>query len=681
MLGVHEAQRPSSEDELAALWRDRTADLRLLLVLDDAADVHQVRPLIPGGPGCTVLITSRWALFDLDGARRTRLSWLPDDEGTALLEKVLEPPEPSSAIAEIARFCGGHPLAIRLAGEQLRAHPSWRPERMLPLLGDVCDGLGHIRLGDRSLASVIEVSTRGLAPRLREALARLALHPGGGFDVHAAAALIGDSVPRTEELLESLLEASMIEEPRADHVSVHRLVAAFAQRHMGLSTAERHSALRRLLDYYLHACDLADRRYAPNRVRRPLPPVPCDLPSFPTFWDAYQWWEGTQQCVLDVLAWARANGGFESAEADITHACAALLDASVGWEAAAAAHERAANIRGHRDPYGAAHALYDLGQAQWRLNLYTEAYASVMEAHRLWKLVGDTTCGSITLNELATIRYVQGRLTEAETLHHQALEMAEAGANLAGMADALNGIGNCRRGLGYQHAAVRPFLEALDYYGQIGNLRGLARTKSDLAGAYCNLGHLREAARLVRECAEYFQALGDRRLLSGTTLNLGNIALAQNDLEGALRHSHAALEGFRQTSDETGKVLALNNIGHALIRLARSTDALPYLEEALERAAPSRSAHLHEVLLNLGHAHLRLGAVGRAEDWYERSRAEAEVTGTVHGQAQALMAAERLARRRGPGRPAADTEAVIRLLAEHEVREIVAELDALHGGD
>jgi tetratricopeptide (TPR) repeat protein/DNA-binding SARP family transcriptional activator len=682
MLGVHEAQRPSSEDELAALWRDRTADLRLLLVLDDAADLRQIRHLIPGGPGCTVLITSRWALFDLDGARRTRLSWLPDDEGAALLEKVLEPSGPSEAVTEIARFCGGHPLALRLAGGRLRARPSWRPEHLLPLLGNVRDGLGHIRLGDRSLESVFEVSTRDLAPRLRDALARLALHPGNGFDVHAAAALIGDSLPRTESVLEYLLEASLVEEPRVGHISVHRLVAAFAQRHMGLSAAERHSAFRRLLDYYLHACDLADRCYAPDRVRRPLPPAPCDLPSFPSFWDAYRWWEGTQQCVLDVLSWARANGGFESAEADIAHACAALLDASVGWEAAAAAHERAAHIRGPRDPDGAAHALYDLGQAQWRLGSYPQAYASVLEAHRLWKQAGDTACGSITLNELATIRYVQGRLTEAETLHRQALEMAEADANPAGMADALNGIGNCRRDLGYQHAAVRAFLEALEYYGQIGNLRGMARTRSDLAGAYCGLGHFQEAVRLVRECAEYFQSLGDRRLLGGTTLNLGAIARARNDLEGALRHSRTALEAFRQTGDENGKVLALNNIGHALVRMGRPTDALPYLEEALDRATRTRSAHLHEILLHLGHARLTLGAAEEAEALYERSRAEAEETGTVHGQAQALMAAERLARRRGG--PAgtdpseSDPAGVIRLLSEHEVDEIIAELDALH---
>ncbi|WP_017597666.1 ATP-binding protein, partial [Nocardiopsis lucentensis] len=670
-LGVNEAQQPTSEAELTALWRDHTAEARILIVLDDAADIAQVRPLIPGGPGCAVLITSRWALSELDGARRRRLSWLSDEESTGLLLSVLERQKPSEAIVGIARFCGGHPLGIRLAGGRLRARTAWTPEDLLARLGDVCEGLDHIRSGDRSLESVFEVSTRDLEPALRQALLRLALHPGDRFDVYAAAALVGVSATRAETLLERLLEASLIEEPRVGRFGMHRLVSAFARRVPDLSVTERHSALQRLFTYYLHSCDRADRRYAPDRYRRPLPDTPCDLPPLRSLWEAYQWWDSERQCVLDILAWGRTHGGFEAAEADIAHACAALLDASVGWEDAAAAHERAVLIRGPRDPHGTAHALYDLGQAQWRLGRTEEAHASVTEAHRLWTLVGDSLGSSITLNELGTILYLEGRYAESERLHQQALEMAGAADNRAGMADALNGLGNCAREMGCQHTAVVHLLEALEYYGQIGNLRGMARSKGDLAGPYRYLGHITEAVRLIEEASAYFEVSGERRLVGGATLNLGEICRARNDVEGALEHSRTALEAFRQVGERDGETMALVNIGHALTRLGRSADALFYLEQALECATRTRSTQLHEVLLELGHAHLTSGAVELAERMYERSLAEARVTGTLRGQAQALLSSDLLPNRTG-GHDGPNP--VLGLLDPYEIAEIRSEL-------
>ncbi|OLT26011.1 hypothetical protein BJF83_21795 [Nocardiopsis sp. CNR-923] len=647
MLGVHEARQPSSEAELVALWRDHTARARVLIVLDDAADIAQVRPLIPGGPHCAVLITSRWSLPELDGARRLRLSWLSDQESTALLLSILERREPEEAIERIARFCGGHPLGIRLAGGRLRSRSAWSPQDLLARLGDVCEGLDHIRSGDRSLESVFEVSTRELDPPLRQALLRLALHPGDRFDLHAAAALVGVSAPAAEAVLERLLEASLIEEPRVGQFAMHRLLSAFARRSPDLSAGQRTSALQRLFTYYLHACDLADRRYAPDRYRRPLAGAPCDLPPMRSLWEAYQWWDGAQQCVLDALAWARSRGGHEAAEADIAHACAALLDASVGWEDAAAVHARAARVRGRRDPHGAAHALYDLGQAQWRLGLLPEAFASVTEAHRLWSLIGDAKGSAITLNELGTIRYVQGRFTESERLHREAFGMAEGEGNRAGMADALNGIGNCARETGRMRESVPPFLEALEYYGQIDNWRGIARTMGDLAGSYCYLGHFQEAIRLEERTREVFRSAGDRRQVAGSTLNLGEIAQARGDHAGALGHARSALAAFRSIGDPEGIVVALGNIGAALVRLGRAGEATEPLEEALARSRRRLSARRYELLLTLGHAHTVAGEDARATACYQGAESEAARVGALRGRALALLAWERLARARG----------------------------------
>ncbi|MFI6578539.1 AfsR/SARP family transcriptional regulator [Nocardiopsis sp. NPDC050513] len=681
MLGVHQAQQPSSEAELMALWRDHTARARILVVLDDAADIAQVRPLIPGGPDCAVLITSRWGLSELDGARRLRLSWLSDEEGTALLLSVLERHESSEAIEGIARFCGGHPLAIRLAGGRLRSRSAWSPEDLLARLGDVCEGLDHIRSGDRSLESVFQVSTRDLDPPVRQALLRLALHPGDRFDAHAAAALVGVSARGAEAVLERLLEASLIEEPRAGQFAMHRLLSAFARRSPDLSAGQRHGALHCLFTYYLHACDLADRRYAPDRYRRPLADAPCDLPPMRSLWEAYQWWDGAQQCVLDALAWARSHGGHEAAEADIAHACAALLDASVGWEDAAAVHARAAHVRGHRDPHGAAHALYDLGQAQWRLGLLPKAYASVTEAHRLWSLIGDAKGSAITLNELGTIRYVQGRFTESERLHREAFGMAEGEGNRAGMADALNGIGNCARETGRMRESVPPFLEALEYYGQIDNWRGIARTMGDLAGSYCYLGHFQEATRLEERVRDVFRSAGDQRQVAGATINLGEIAHAQGDHGGALRHARSALATFHTIGDPEGVVVALGNIGAALVRLGRAGDATAPLEEALARSEQRLSARRYELLLTLGHAHAMAGDGARAMARYEESEAEAARVGTVRGRALALLAWERLARARGDDAKAEELRRGYRplshLLDQEEITAYAAELDFL----
>ncbi|GGO31975.1 hypothetical protein GCM10011576_61640 [Micromonospora parathelypteridis] len=253
-LGVPEDEWRGTVDDLAALFRSAVADRKVLIVLDDARDASAVRPLLPGDPGCLVLVTSRRQLTGLPNVGPITLGGLDDDDGLALFagaaggERAASDPE---GAARIVRFCGGLPLAIRIAGARLRARPSWTPSDLAARLADEARRLDELQVGDREIRSTFQASYVEMSAVDRLVFRRAGSHPGQVFGVGGAAALAGLDAPVVAAAMERLVDAMLVESPAPDRYRLHDLLRLFATERLAIeeTPGDRYACLTRLLDW------------------------------------------------------------------------------------------------------------------------------------------------------------------------------------------------------------------------------------------------------------------------------------------------------------------------------------------------------------------------------------------------------------------------------------------------
>jgi DNA-binding SARP family transcriptional activator len=227
------AQRiPEDTQERAALYRQRLAGTKTLVLLDNAADEAQVRPLLPAEPGCLVLVTSRRRLKGLDDARSVSLDLLTPRDAVALLHAVAGPgrvPADDPLLDEIAHRCGRLPLALRIAGALLRHRPAWNPDHLTALLRDEHRRVSALSDGERDLATVLDLSYTGLSGRHRLLLRRLGLVPGPDADAYAAAALLDTDPDTATGLLEDLADHNLLIAHAPGRYRLHDLIRAHAR--------------------------------------------------------------------------------------------------------------------------------------------------------------------------------------------------------------------------------------------------------------------------------------------------------------------------------------------------------------------------------------------------------------------------------------------------------------------
>ncbi|MEV0619349.1 NB-ARC domain-containing protein [Nonomuraea sp. NPDC050404] len=268
--GVEPEDVPRHVDDRAALYRSLLADRRVLIVLDNAADEDQVRPLLPGSAGCRVLITGRRRLDGLDGARTVSLGVLPVADavdlfaGTAGAERLAG--TPSRLVREVVELCGLLPLQIRLAAARLRSHPRWTVAHVVELMREH-DG-NALETGQRGLSEALELSRRELNGAQQRAYRLLGLHPGRDISVQAAAALVGTSVIVVRPLVQQLADLHLLEETEPGRYRFHVLVREHARRTAlrEESPADRRTALNRLRDHYSRTIGIPK---SATRARRP----------------------------------------------------------------------------------------------------------------------------------------------------------------------------------------------------------------------------------------------------------------------------------------------------------------------------------------------------------------------------------------------------------------------------
>jgi tetratricopeptide (TPR) repeat protein len=536
-LGVPTERIPASMTERAALWRAELAGRRVLLVLDNAADAAQVRPLLPGASNSLVLITSRQRLTDLDGARALSMDVLPLPDALALFtgivgERAATEPE---AVTEVLLLCGFLPLAVRIAATRLRHRPRWSVDHLAERLRDERRRLTELARSERGVAAAFTLLYRQLTADQQRLFRLLGLHPGRDIDPYAAAALADLPMERTEDVLEDLLDAHMLQQRAFGRYVFHDLLRQYAAQLVAEQEPEeaRHAALTRLRGHQLTTASAAmDVLYPDSAHRRPRierampPPVPLhDAPRALAWLDAER-----ANLVLaadrdvahtSLLATTLYRYLYDHAHHDDALALygkalqaarrredpadegRALTD--LGWvHQVQGRHENArehfdralAACRTSEDRRGQARALLGLGRVSTDAGDHERAKEANLRALELFRDIGDRFGEAVTLDYLGIVHERLGQYAQGADLHRQALELSREIGSRGGEADALNNLGVACTRLGRPAEARAHHEQALELYRLFGYRRGEAKALNSLAEVAATMGDLGQAVRL-----------------------------------------------------------------------------------------------------------------------------------------------------------------------------------------
>ncbi|QFU88502.1 helix-turn-helix domain-containing protein [Amycolatopsis sp. YIM 10] len=540
-LGVPPAAIPADLDAQAGLYRSLVAGRRMLIVLDNARDAHQVVPLLPGSAACTVLVTSRDRLAGLLTAHNTRplaLDVLAEADARALLtarlgeDRLAAEPE---ATADLLTRCAGLPLALAVVAARGSLRPDLPLASLAAELRDAATRLGALDADDPAASVRAAVSWTHAALESAQAVvfALLGLAPGPDISLHAAAALTGLPLDQAAQVLRRLERISLLEEHTAGRFRMHDLVRLYATERADHDlTADRAEAgLRRLTEFYLHTSFAADRLVSPQRQPIQLPPGsprPLDGPAA-----AWAWFEAehanllaTHQLAVDrgwhalvwQLAWTLQSFRWRQGH----------LDENVTvWRAGLAAAERSA------DP--AAQTL----------------------AHRL----------------LARGYVLIGLYVDATQHLRRSLNLAEEQGDLLEQANAHHAFTLIRAHQGDDQRALEHALSALHLFRSLGDRVGEAETRNTAGWYEARLGHY-EQARAHCEAALALHREHENHYGEAHTLDsLGYIARLSGDHDAASVFYRQAITRYRDTGSAYDEAATLDS-------LARTEQALGDVEQA-----------------------------------------------------------------------------------------------------
>ncbi|MFI2237481.1 AfsR/SARP family transcriptional regulator [Streptomyces chrestomyceticus] len=589
VLGVPADGIPRGLDELTSLWRSLLSDRRAVIVLDDAAGPEQVRPLLPVGSRSLTVVTSRRRMAGIPGLRPVFLDVLPPEDAATLFVRLVGPERAGDPgeVAAVVRLCGRLPLALEIAAGRLVSRPSWTTGHLIQRLSRRHGRLGEIRDVYRDIARVFEMSYHTLDDGQRSVFRLLALHPGPQFGPHAAAALTGLPLPATERIIETLLDAHLIQEPEADRYQYHDLIAEYA---LTLATEDppeaREAALHRLSAFYLSAADRADRLVNPRRSRLdvPHPADPELLPRWSKAQEARDWLAAEQQALLAAERHARTHGAPDRA-AWFGHVLAVFLDTEGHWAEAEHIHRHAAlHWQQCRDRRAEARAQTELSTMHAHAARYTQAEAAGRRALELARAVHDTETEAEALQQLGVLHWHRGEYRLMLSVQRAALELRQKSGDRWHQARGTNNLGIAYLHLGDHATAMQHFRQALTMFREINDKRGETQSLNNLAESQLHMGE-QESARI-----SFSQALaisvesGSRSEQAIARINLASTFHMPKELTEALELYAEALRTFQQLGDRRNETITFINTGNALRESGEFTTAAQHYVSALDLA-------------------------------------------------------------------------------------------------
>ncbi len=541
-LGVVAERIPAGLEARAALYRSLLADRRVLVVLDNARDAEQVRPLLPGAGDCLAVITSRnrlTSLIAVEGAYPIALELLTYSEAHELLARHLGPErlddDPMAADALITG-CARLPLALaivaaRAATERARPLAEYADE-----LADARRRLDALDAGDRAtqVRAVFSWSHERLGAPAARLFRLLGVHPGPDISAPAAASLTGESVPRARTLLGELTRAHLLSETSPGRYSFHDLLRVYAGElaHELEPAGERRVALHRALEFYLHsghAAALALHPARPDPVV--LPQIQPDVvPDRPADREAALTWFTAERPVLLGIIRGAAEAGFDRHVWQQSWTLANFLEMRGHWgdwvEAqteALAATERLGDQRAQAKVHNG------LGIAHAHLGQLEEAQAHYLRALDLFGRFGDAGGQARVSMNICWSLEARGDRGQALAYARRAGELYQAAGSKTGLADALNGIG-WLHALGGEHELALEHCElALVLQQEVGSRLGEAATWDSLGYAHRHLGHHTRAIACYERSVALYREYGDRYRQADVLHHLGDAHAAAGD--------------------------------------------------------------------------------------------------------------------------------------------------------
>ena len=513
-FGIPPERIPSTLHAQAALYRSLVVGRRLLVVLDNAANAEQVRPLLPGGPGCLVLVTSRSRLVSLvasEGAVPITLDLLSDVEARDLIVSRLgadRVAREEPAVAEIATRCARLPLALAVVAARATVNPTFP---LASLSAELSRAQGTLEaLAGSDAASDVRTVFSWSYQRLTGVAARLfrllGLHSGPDISLAATASLTGLPVAQVRPQLAELTDAHLVAEPQPGRYAMHDLLRAYAVELVQTldSADERRAAVRRTLDHYLHTASAAADLLYSHRYRVGLMPpgARVTIEALVDQDEALAWFTAEHRVLVAAVEQA-AEGEpstypwqLASTIATYFHRRCHWLDWESTQQSALAAAGRAA------DRVGQAQAYIGLGTAQSCLGDYDLAQTYFGHALALYDDLGDQRGQAHVHMRLTTV--CERRAAYADGLRHaeQALELYRATGHRPGFPYAMNTIGWFHATLGHYQEAIAYCEQAVELHQESGDRQGTGQTLDSLGYAYHQLGEYEEAARYYRQSAE-----------------------------------------------------------------------------------------------------------------------------------------------------------------------------------
>jgi tetratricopeptide (TPR) repeat protein len=550
--GVEPTAVPAGLDERAALWRSRVANRRVLVVLDNVVGHEQVRPLLPGAPGCCVVITGRRRLAALDGAVMLPLDTLPPEDAAALFVRVggtgdLDTPD----VRKLVALAGYLPLAIRLLGGWLRGHPSWSVADLVDELATAKDRSATIRAENVVVGAAFDMSVDALRARLRAFFVSLGLHPGTDFDAATAAALAGIDVDEARQSLDELYNDHLVEEPVRGRYQFHDLVRDYVRGLAGTRPdPATDDAMTRLLNHYSAAADTA------NALLRGTPVRPAD--RLATRAEAAAWFGIEQPNLLATIDRAADRHGLAAARLSLS--LRTYLSQYGHWNRAVALYETA-----HRaaaaDPATSASVLLELGLFHRLLGDFDVAESYLFDALALHEELDDQVGRARVLGQLGALHRWNGMLETALGYATEALEIVRASNDTASLATRLSEVSGLQSRLGDHATARETALAALWACRASGNRANESNMLRTLAISELSGGLLDEAEVSAAQAFAVARETGYRIAQADAQCVLGVARQSKNRLDDACAAFAEALEIYTQIGERRGQADMLTRLG------------------------------------------------------------------------------------------------------------------------
>jgi DNA-binding SARP family transcriptional activator len=615
-LGVPGRRIGTDETEAAALLRSELADRRMLLLLDNAQDAAQVRPLLPGAGRSDVIVTGRRQLPDLTAAEVVSLEPLAHEDAVALItstSRMSRLDTDTEGLDALAEACARLPLALRIAGARLATRREWTVADLARRLYDRNRRLTELSLGESSVLNSFQLSYADLAPDAQRAFRLCSLHPGDDFSADSTAALLDLPTATADRVLEDLLGANMLLQQAKNRYRFHDLLGLYARRLLAGDT-ESEAARIRLYEWYAATVTAAVDSVHPQLVRLSGSPEAGDV--FESEAAALDWLDDELPALLAVVQESERSGDRSLAWriADQLRGYFLLRRDVDGWLRAAQAGMAAATAAG--DDLAQVAMLINRGQALGAVGRDEDALSDCLAGHALAVAVGRPTAAAYLAHQVGWLQLERGKLDDAELWMSRALELTDDEPYGHVRAIALNGLGMVRLYQGTLQEAADLFAAALEA-GKYGLETSALTIRGNLASALLQSGATDRAAELLSELMATYHRRSHFRGELSTLDDWARLHSQRGDGAAALQAALRAHELANVVRDPKAQAQTASTVAQAHLTLGDAPAAIEWIGACLTIARGTYPYLEAEALLALADARLATGdqtaAVSAAE--------------------------------------------------------------------